>query len=135
MRKNYGGLLLKLKKISIIMIIFIAFMSIATASAMDDSSSVSLDDSSNYNASGGMLVQIFFPVRIQYPLKIVMIWLQHLMKNLNLQIWILNQRSIQILMRELAIPTVLDQIQMFYLVLTLMYCLAAVQMCSLQASL
>ena len=33
------------------MIIFIAFMSIATASAMDDSSSVSLDDSSNYNAS------------------------------------------------------------------------------------
>lgn len=42
---------MKLKKISIILIIFIAFMSIATASAMDDSSSVSLDDSSNYNAS------------------------------------------------------------------------------------
>ena len=42
---------MKLKKISIILIIFIAFMSIATASAMDDSPSVSLDDSSNYNAS------------------------------------------------------------------------------------
>lgn len=42
---------MKLKKISIILIIFIAFMSIATANAMDDSSSVSLDDSSNYNAS------------------------------------------------------------------------------------
>ena len=42
---------MKLKKISIILIIFIAFMSIATASAMDDSHSVSLDDSSNYNAS------------------------------------------------------------------------------------
>ena len=42
---------MKLKKISIMMIILLAFMSIATVSAIGDGSSVSLDDSSNYNIS------------------------------------------------------------------------------------
>ena len=121
---------MKLKKISIIMIIFIAFMSIATASAMDDSSSVSLDDSSNYNASdlelnlgdaGSNLLSSQDSISSEDS--------DDLASTSHEEFESAN------LMRELAIPTVLDQIQMFYLVLTLMYCLAAVQMCSLQASL
>ena len=135
---------MKLKKISIILIIFIAFMSIATASAMDDSSSVSLDDSSNYNASD-------LEIRIQYPQLIMRIQLPHLLKNWRFLIWIQSQELFPVIMRKAAIPIVRVQIQiscpvqvlmycpvqvlMYCPVQVLMYCQAAVQMCWVQASL